>query len=156
LSIEKRRLTVKASEGKLGRVFIVRLEDGDVIPDCIERFAAKKKISVGQVLLIGGIHNGQIVSGPRHTHEIPPDPMLIPLDGVHEVVGIGLLTPDGKGKPVLHIHAALGRAGRTITGCLRPGVSTWTIGEAIISEILVPGVLRLTDRETHFDLLEIG
>ncbi len=147
---------MKASEGKLGRVFIIRLEDGDVIPDCIERFAAKKKISVGQVILIGGIHNGQVVSGPRHTDKIPPEPMLIPLDGVHEVVGIGILTPDGKGKPVLHIHAALGRAGRTITGCLRPGVSTWTIGEAIIYEILVAGVLRLTDEKTHFDLLEIG
>ena len=35
---------MKASEGKIGRVFVVRLEDGDVVPDCIERFAAEKSI----------------------------------------------------------------------------------------------------------------
>jgi len=33
---------MKACEGKIGRVFVVRLEDGDVVPECIERFARKK------------------------------------------------------------------------------------------------------------------
>ena len=146
---------MKASEGTVGRVFIIRLEDGDVIPECIEKFAAKKKIAVGQVTLIGGIGGGQVVSGPQRSDEMPPDPILLPLDGAHEVVGIGILAPDEKNRPMLHIHAALGRAGKTTTGCLRPGVSTWIIGEVIICEILGTAAFHLTDNKTGFALLEI-
>jgi predicted DNA-binding protein with PD1-like motif len=32
---------MKFSEGRVGRVFLVRLEHGDIIPDCIERFKEK-------------------------------------------------------------------------------------------------------------------
>jgi predicted DNA-binding protein with PD1-like motif len=146
---------MKASEGKLGRVFIIRLEDGDKIPSSIERFAEEKKISVGQVLLTGGIGDGQVVVGPRQSNEMPPEPMLLPVDGAHEVVGVGLIAPDEKGKPTLHIHAALGRAGKTTTGCLRPGVTTWLVGEVIIIEILGTDAARLPDEKTSFDLLQV-
>jgi len=61
------------------------------------------------------------VVGPRRSDERPPDPMLLPVDGAHEVVGVGTLAPAENGKPVLHIHASLGRAGHALTGCLRPG-----------------------------------
>jgi len=33
---------MKASEGRIGRVFVIRLDDGDVVPECIERFAGRK------------------------------------------------------------------------------------------------------------------
>ncbi len=46
---------MKASEGRIGRVFMVRLEDGEVVPGCVERSAAEKGIVTGQVILIGGI-----------------------------------------------------------------------------------------------------
>lgn len=85
---------MKSSEGKIGRVFVIRLEDGDAIPACIEDFAEEKKISVGQVILIGGIGDGQVVVGPRRSDEMPPEPMLLPVDGVHEVVGVGIIAPD--------------------------------------------------------------
>jgi len=51
---------------------------------------------------------------PRNSSERPPQPMVLPLDGAHEVVGAGVLASGENGKPELHIHAALGRAGRTI------------------------------------------
>ena len=146
---------MKASEGRIGRVFVMRLEDGDVVPDCIERFAAEKGISVGHVILIGGIGSGEVVVGPRGSEKMPPEPMLLPVDGAHEVVGVGIIAPDKKGKPVLHIHAALGRSGQTLTGCLRPGVKTWLVGEAIIYEILGAKVSRLPDKESGFDLMEM-
>jgi predicted DNA-binding protein with PD1-like motif len=146
---------MKASEGRIGRVFVIRLEDGDVVPDCIERFAAKKGISVGHVILIGGIGGGEVVVGPRDSEERPPEPMLLPVDGAHEVVGVGIIAPDKKGKPVLHIHAALGRSGQTLTGCLRPGVKTWLVGEAIIYEITGTKATRLPDKESGFDLMEM-
>ena len=147
---------MKASEGKLGRVFIIRLEDGDSIPDCIENFAEEKKISAGQVIMIGGIGSGQVVVGPRHSEERPPEPMLLPLDGAHEVAGLGVLAPDKQGKPMLHMHAALGRSGQTVTGCLRPGVTAWLVGEAIIIEVLGANAARTLDKETGFELLEVA
>jgi len=145
---------MKACEGQLGRVFVIRLEDHDVIPACIETFAEEKRISVGQVLMIGGVGNGQVVVGPRDSDKMPPEPMLLPVDGAHEVVGVGIITPDEKGKPVLHIHAALGRAGQTITGCLRPGVNTWIVGEVIICEIVGTNAARVLDKDTGFELLQ--
>ena len=146
---------MKATEGKIGRVFIVRLEDGDVVPDCLEAFAKEKGLNVAQVVLIGGIGGGQVVSGPRKTDEMPPDPVLLPVDGAHEVAGVGIIAPDVKGDPVLHIHAALGRGGRTLTGCLRPGVTTWLVGEAVITEILGADVKRLPDTASGFSLLDV-
>ena len=147
---------MKATEGQIGRVFVIRLEDGDVVPDCIERFAEEKGITAGQVILIGGIGGGEVVVGPRRSDEMPPEPMLLPLDGAHEVAGVGVLAPGEDGKMALHIHAALGRSGKTTTGCLRPGVTTWLVGEAVIFEILGVNAKRVLSEETGFALLEVG
>jgi predicted DNA-binding protein with PD1-like motif len=144
---------MKYSEGKIGRVFVIRLEDDDELPGCIERFAKEHKISVGQAILVGGIGSGEVVSGPRNNKELPINPMLVPIDGVHEVVGVGVLAPDKNDQPTLHIHAALGRAGKTTTGCLRMGVKTWLVGEVILYEILGADVARLLDKESGFELL---
>lgn len=141
------------SEGKIGRIFVIRLEDGDEVPACLEKFAAEHNIMVGQAILIGGIWKGDVVVGPRKSEEMPPDPMLLPLDGAHEVVGVGILAPDKDGKPVLHIHGALGRSGQTVTGCLRKGVRTWLVGEVILYEILGAYVARLPDKASGFELL---
>ena len=146
---------MKACEGHLGRVFVIRLDDGDIVPDCLERFAEEKSIKVGHVILIGGIGGGEVVVGPRDSEARTPDPMLLPVDGAHEVVGAGIIAPDKDGKPVLHIHASLGRSGRTLTGCLRPGVKTWLVGEAIIYEITGTDAKRLPDEESGFNLLEV-
>ena len=145
---------MKACEGQMGRVFIIRLEDGDVVPGCIERFAEENGVSVGQVILVGGIGGGEIVVGPQRSEEMPPQPMLLPIDGAHEVLGVGVLAPDEDGKPILHIHAALGRSGQTMSGCLRPGVTTWLVGEVILYEILGVKVARVRDEESGFSLLE--
>jgi predicted DNA-binding protein with PD1-like motif len=147
---------MQAAEGKLGRVFIIRLEDGDLIPACIERFAEEKHIKNGFVLLIGGIGMGQVVVGPRYSDQMPPDPMLLPLDGAHEVAGVGIIAPGEDGKPGLHIHAALGRAGKTTTGCLRPGVNTWLMAEAILYEITDIDAKRIFDKNSGFNLLQIS
>jgi len=145
---------MKACEGQVGRVFVIRLEDGDVVPECIERFAEDNGVSVGQVVLVGGIRDGKVVVGPQSSEEMPPQPMLLPVDGAHEVLGIGVLAPDENGKPILHIHGALGRSGQTMTGCLRPGVTTWLVVEAIMYEILGTKAIRVMDKESNFPLLE--
>ena len=145
---------MKACEGQMGRVFVIRLEDGDVIPECIERFAEDNEVSVGQVVLVGGIGGGKVVVGPQSSDEMPPQPMLLPVDGVHEVLAAGLLAPGEDGKPILHIHGALGRSGQTMTGCLRPGVTTWLVVEAILYEILGTKATRVMDKKSNVALLE--
>ncbi len=146
---------MKASEGRIGRVFVIRLEDGDVVPDCIERFAAEKGVSVAHAIMVGGIGGGQTVVGPRVSDQMPPEPMLLPIDGAHEVVGVGVLAPGENGHPLLHIHAAMGRSGNTLTGCLRPGVTTWLVGEVILYEILGVEAKRVKDDLCGFALLEL-
>ena len=147
---------MKVCEGQVGRVFVIRLEDGDVLPGCIERFAEENGVSVGHVILVGGIGGGEVVVGPRHSEEMPPRPMLLPIDGAHEVAGVGVIAPGQDGRPSLHIHAALGRSGKTTTGCLRPGVTTWLVGEVILYEILGAKVARVRDDKSGFELLEPG
>lgn len=43
---------MKASEGKLGRVFMLRLDEGDEPAATIERFAVEKKILAAQVFAV--------------------------------------------------------------------------------------------------------
>jgi predicted DNA-binding protein with PD1-like motif len=146
---------MKFTEGKIGRIFVIRLDDGDVVPACIEQFAYEKGVTHGQAIMVGGVGQGQVVAGPRSSSIMPPDPMLIPVDGAREVVGVGVIAPGSDGKPVLHMHAALGRAGQTLTGCLRPGVETWLVGEVILFEICGAKASRIHDPVSGFTLLEI-
>jgi len=146
-------MVMKVTEGTIGRVFLIRLDGGDVIPECIERFAFERGVSHGQVVMVGGVGEGRVIVGPKKNSERPPDPMRLPLDGAHEVVGVGVLAPGEDQRPVLHIHAALGRSGHTITGCLRDGVTTWLVGEVILYEIIGASASRLMDRENGLPLL---
>lgn len=146
---------MKYSEGSIGRIFVIRLEDGDRLPHLLEEFAKQKGVSRAMCILIGGIdQGGTIVVGPRERDSAPPEPVLLELGGVHEVAGVGTLFPDADGKPRLHMHAALGRGDKTHTGCIRPGISVWNLGEVIMLEILGSPAVRRRDAASGFDVLE--
>ena len=146
---------MRYSEGRIGRVFVIRLEDNDKLPGAVESFAEGKGISRGMCLLIGGIGDkGKIVTGPEDSETIPVVPMVTELSGVHEIVAVGTLFPDGSGKPKLHMHAALGREGKTVTGCIRLGIETWKLGELILLEIKDNTACRRKDPATGFDVME--
>ncbi|MDD5093548.1 MAG: DNA-binding protein [Dehalococcoidia bacterium] len=146
---------MRYTEAKTGRIFIIRLEDGEKLPGDIEDFAARNNVLRGMCILIGGIKDGgNIVVGPEDGDVLPPVPMLFGLAGVHEVAGVGTLFPNKEGKPVLHMHAALGREGQTRAGCIRPGVEVWQVGEVILLELVDNTAQRLKDAATGFDLLE--
>ncbi|MFC2062879.1 PPC domain-containing DNA-binding protein, partial [Chloroflexota bacterium] len=108
------------------------------------------------VILVGGLDSGNIIVGPRDGASRPPQPMSLPIDGAHEVAGVGTLAPDEEGNPILHMHAALGRSGQTLSGCLRLGVKTWLAVEAILYEITGVKAVRTLDKESGFKLLDIG
>ena len=146
---------MKSCEGNIGRVFVLRLEHGDVVPDCIEQFAREKKVLYGYAIMVGGVDSGQIVAGPRNSAARPLEPIFVPINDAHDIAAVGVLAPDESGQPVLHVHGTMGRSANTLSGCLRPEVTTWLIGEAILYEITGVKMVRLKDRVTGFELLEI-
>ena len=146
---------MRYTEGKVGRIFVVRLEDGDKLPEAIESFAQENKVSRGMCILVGGIKNGgKIVVGPEDSESMPIVPMIFGLKGVHEICAVGTIFPDRHGKPRLHMHAALGREGKTRSGCIRPGIEVWKLGEVIVLEITASTAHRKEDTEAGFNMLE--
>ena len=145
---------MKYSEGKMGRVFVVRLEDEDKLPQAIESFAWKNNILRGMCILVGGIkEGGKIVVGPEDSKSTPVVPMVFDLKGVHEVCAVGTIFPDRDGKPKLHMHAALGREEKTRTGCIRLGIEVWKLGEVILFEIM-DNTARREQAKIGFTMLE--
>src|SRR3990170_82791 len=145
------------TEAKLGRLFVLRLHDGDHFPNVLENFAAEKKVSSAICFLVGGAKdNSRVVVGPRDGNVIPPEPMITLLRGVHEVCGVGTIFTDEEGKPKLHMHASFGRNENTVTGCVRMGVDVWRIGEVVVFELAGAKAQRAKDKETGFEFLEIS
>ncbi len=146
---------MKHSEGSIGRIFVLRLEDGDRLPSAIEEFAKQKGVARAMCIMVGGVDDGgNIVVGPKTRDDVPPEPMFLTLSGVHEVSAVGTIFPDDSGQPRLHMHAALGRGTETHTGCIRPGIQTWKLGEFIILEIANNSAARRRDPNTGFDVLD--
>ncbi|MHC1790206.1 PPC domain-containing DNA-binding protein [Solidesulfovibrio sp.] len=141
------------SEGRLGRVFVLRLGDGDRLPDAIEEFARTRGVTAALVAALGGLENGRLVTGPEDGTVMPPQAMLTAIDAVHEAAAVGTIFPGADGAPRLHMHAALGRDGETRTGCVRPGLDVWKIFEVVVIEITGTDLARAKDPETGFELL---
>jgi len=147
---------MKYSSASLGRVLVVRLEDGDVVHECIEEAARAEGIVRAAVLLLGGADRGsRVVVGPEDGRAAAIVPMERVLHDVHEMAGVGTLFPDEAGRPVLHLHAAFGRDVSVTAGCIRRGVLTWVVGEVVVIELAGSEAQRITDPATGFQLLEL-
>ena len=44
---------MKYSQARQGRVFVIRLEHGEVLHEVLERFALEKKIAAAALILVG-------------------------------------------------------------------------------------------------------
>ncbi len=145
---------MKYSEAKQGRIFIIRLEDGEILHETIERFAVEQGIKAAYMIVLGGAdRQSRLVVGPEDGRAIPVNPMIHVLDDVHEIVGTGTLFPDEEGNPVLHMHVAGGRKDSTITGCVRTGVKTWQVAEMVLIELVDTTAIRKLDPALGFKLL---
>ncbi|MEJ2233757.1 MAG: DNA-binding protein [Syntrophobacterales bacterium] len=146
---------MKYSEAKQGRIFVIRLEDGDIVHAEIERFAREKSIGAAGLIIVGGAdQKSKFVVGPEKGRATPVVPMEHVLDEVHEIAGVGTLFPDEAGNPVLHMHMACGRKSSTITGCIREGVRVWQVMEVIVFELADTTGVRTHDSKTGFKLLQ--
>jgi predicted DNA-binding protein with PD1-like motif len=143
------------SEAKMGRIFVIRLQDGEIIHEQVEKFARDHSIYRAALIILGGAdHGSRIVVGPQSDRNMPIVPMEILLEHAHEVTGTGTLFPDEGGRPVLHMHIACGRNGNTITGCIRHGVKTWHVLEIILFELTGNTAVRVHYPEAGYKFLE--
>ncbi len=145
---------MRYSEATQGRTFIIRLEDGEIFHEQIERFAREKGIARGFLNVVGGADKGsRLVVGPDESRAFPVNPMVHELYDTHEVAGTGTLFPDDEGNPVVHLHMACGRGENTVTGCARSGVKVWHVLEVILVELINDTARRIPDKATGFKLL---
>ncbi|MCU0587114.1 MAG: DNA-binding protein [Syntrophobacteraceae bacterium] len=148
---------MQVSEGRIGRVFTLRLEDGDRLPESLESLAAERGVECAVVLLLGGAGDGsRLVVGPEPDRGLGIVPMIHILAGSQEIAAMGTLFPDESGRPVLHMHAAVGREGKATVGCTRAGVKVWLVGEVVMMEVLGTGGVRRKDPATGLQLLQFS
>ena len=145
------------TQAGLGRIFILRLEDGETVHEEIEKFSREHSIRAASDTIVGGADkNSRLITGPARGREYPIVPMEHILKDVHDVAGVGTVFPDENGEPVLHLHMACGRESTTVTGCIRSGVKVWHIMEVILIELTDCSTVRVHDSKTGFTLLDPG
>jgi predicted DNA-binding protein with PD1-like motif len=148
---------MQCTEAKQGRIFVLRLEHGEIVHQVIETFALEKNINAAAVIAVGAADEGsQVVVGPQKGNARPVQTMTHLLDQIHEIAGTGTLFPDENGHPVLHMHMACGRNERTVTGCIRNGVRVWQVLEVVLFELAEAAGARLFDPKLGFNLLNLN
>lgn len=142
------------AQGQIGRVFMVRIDDGEDFLDSMRRFITDKSVESGSVIFLGALMNGRMVTGPEEP-VIPPLPHFVLFEGGWEVFGVGTIYP-GEGGPHIHYHASVGRSGHALTGCLREKATTYLIIEAVIIEFTGLAGRREFDERTQTHLPVLG
>lgn len=148
---------MKYSQGSIGRVFVLRLEDGEIPSDTLETFAAEHDVKRGLVFYVGGSgHDSRLVVGPDANRDDAIIPLVYALTGAHETLAVGTIFPSEDGKPSVHLHVACGREGAATVGCARAGFQAWLVGEVVLLEIVGSDARRERDATTGFDLLTMS
>ncbi|NYT03019.1 MAG: DUF296 domain-containing protein, partial [Methanosarcinales archaeon] len=61
------------SEGRLGRVFVIRMDEGEDLIASLQRFVEEKGVEAGIIHFLGALRSGRAVTGPERP-VIPPPP----------------------------------------------------------------------------------
>jgi uncharacterized protein len=142
------------TEGHLGRVFVVRIDDGEDMLVSLHQFINDKSIQAGSIIFLGALMNGRMVTGPEEP-VIPPVPHFVMFEGGWEVFGVGTIYP-GEGGPHIHYHASVGRSGHALTGCLREKAITYLVVEVVILEFTGLSARREYDKKLQVHLPILG
>lgn len=142
------------TEGRIGRIFVVRIDDGEDLLQTLCQFVCDREIDAGSIVFLGALREGKMVTGPEEP-VIPPVPHYVFFEGGWEVFGMGTIYPGEEG-PHIHIHSSVGRAGHALTGCLRETAVTYLIVEAVIYEITGLSARREFDQKTQLSLPVLG
>src|SRR5512145_1650229 len=142
------------SEGQIGRVFVVRIDDGEDMLLSLRQFVLEKNIRAGSIHFLGALMSGRMVTGPEEP-VVPPVPHFVMFEGGWEIFGVGTIYP-GEGGPHIHYHASVGRSGHALTGCLREKAVTYLIVEAVIMEFTGLSARREFDEKMQVHMPVFG
>ena len=144
---------MKYTKGAIGRIFLLKFCDGDVLVKEIDLFARKEKIKAGAMIFLGALKKGDLVTGPKKA-VIPPEPNWVKFRDGWEVFGIGTIFTNKKG-PQIHIHASLGKKNKVLTGCVRKDSKVFLVIEAVVFELKGVKATKDIDPATGLNLLKI-
>jgi len=119
--------------GSIGRVPMIRLDHGDDLLENLKEIVVKEIIKSAWFQILGGIRQAGVVTGPKQPI-MPPEPVWRDVDEAREVVGSGSIFMDGE-EPRIHLHAAMGHHGNTLTACIRKQTKVYLILEVILFEL---------------------
>jgi len=120
-------------KGTIGRVFAVRFDEGDLFLEGLLEIITEEKITNGWFHVLGGLREADVVTGPKEP-VMPPEPVWNEVRGARETIGTGSIFWDGN-EPKIHLHAAMGHHGDTLTACVRKGTKVYLVLEVVIFEI---------------------
>jgi uncharacterized protein len=146
-------VNMQYSEGSLGRVFVLRMDDGEDMLESLKKFVKEKCIESGMMLFLGAMKDGRAVTGPEKP-VIPPIPHFETFDSAWEVFGMATIYPSTEG-PKIHMHSSMGRGRAALVGCIRGKASVYLIVEAVLIEFKGLGARRELDKRTGLYLLSL-
>lgn len=135
--------------GSAGRVFYARLDHGEDMHQCIREIVSRENIRCSWFQVFGGMKRAGVVTGPK-APVMPPEPIWKTVDNAREVVGFGSVLWDGD-VPLIHLHAAMGHHGDTLTGCVRKDTEVYLVLELMLMEIVGIDVTRPWSEKRGFN-----
>ncbi|MBU0547735.1 MAG: DUF296 domain-containing protein [Candidatus Omnitrophica bacterium] len=144
---------MKYTKGTIGRVFLIKFEDQDILIDKLSLFANKERIKAATMIFLGALRKGELVTGPRKP-VIPPQPNKVNFKDGWEVMGIGTIFANSHG-PQIHIHSSMGKKKKVLTGCLRGKSRVFLVIEAVVLELKGIKAGKEIDPQTGINLLKI-
>lgn len=142
------------SEGSLGRVYVLRMDDEEDMLESIQKFVRVKCIESGMMLFLGAMKNGRAVTGPEKP-VIPPVPHFEAFDSAWEVFGMATIYQSAEG-PKIHMHSSIGRGRASLVGCIRDRASVYLTLEAVLIEFKGLEARRELDEKSGLYLLTLG
>ncbi len=141
------------TQGTIGRVFLLKFENNDVLIERLSSFAKKERIKAATMIFIGALRKGDLVTGPQKP-VIPPSPNKKSFKDGWEVMGLGTIFTNSLG-PQIHIHTSMGKKDKVLTGCLRGKSKVFLVIEAVVLELKGIKANKALDPKTGLNLLQI-
>jgi len=120
--------------GSIERVLTIRFDDGEDFLEGLKEIVLKEKISNAWFQILGAVRHADVVIGPEKP-VMPPTPVWTQVDEAREAIGTGSIYMDGDA-PYIHLHAALGDHGETLTACVRKNTRVYLILEVLLFELV--------------------
>ena len=144
---------MKYTKGRMGRVFVVKFDDGDIFLEKLAVLVKKEKIEAAALVFLGALRKGDLVTGPKKP-VIPPMPNKVAFKNAWEVMGVGSIFTNASG-PQIHINTSMGQKKKVLTGCVRGKSKVFLVIEAFVFELSGVSATKSLDLTTGLNLLKI-